>query len=682
MSVEIDDTKRLLSLTTVLGEGALSPIAFAAEECLSAPYSVTIEAVSSDQTITAGKLLYTAACLTVQQGEGKRFFHGMVRSFAASGVPERGMWRYTITLAPRLWFMNQTSDCRIFQQKTVIDILTTLCGEVSQALQTSVLGTPPTLEYVTQYNETDFHFLSRLLQEAGFFYFFTHGASDHTLVVSNQNLAFPADPKPLMAVVFQGSNIDVLHEWRLITQTSTGSVRLMDYDHLPVTMPEATTTVNPAQTGGSARDVMRWPALSTVAAVVTDRTKFAAEAASAEASLIETAGSNHMFMPGGRFTLLRDPFTSTGNVDHVVRAVRHAGSDESWVAGGGKTTYRNSLTVFPMATIWREKQAAQRPQMAGIFAAIVLGESGEEIHSDSLGRIKVRLMWDHRQDTVAGQAVWVRVIQPWAGNAWGWQHLPRVGSEVAVAFMDGDPDRPVVVGGFYNGNNAILFPVPDQATKSGFRSRSSKSGGTSNFSEFSVDDKAGKERMYLHAEKDMTREVENDDKITVGHDQSLTVSHDRTIAVSNDEAKTVSHNQTLSVNNDRTETVSNNASLSVGNNRTEKISNNQSLTIGGTDTADITGNRKVTISQGNDSLSVSMGDLKIDVSLGQVSIEAMMGITLTVGGNSVKIDQSGVTISGIMVKAQGQAMVQVEGPMAQVSGDGMLTLKGGIVMVN
>lgn len=662
----IDDSKRLLALTTVLGDGVLSPVAFQAEEQISAPFHVTVEAISTEQAIKAESLLFTEVCLTVQQGGVPRYFNGMVRSFSASGLPVRGMWRYTLSLAPKLWFMSQTADCRIFQQKTVLDIVQALCGEASQPVETRPLGTPEKLEYVTQYNETDLHFLQRLLEQEGFYYFFEHTESNHTLVVTNQNLSFPASPKPVLAVIHEGNNIDVLSEWRQVSSTATGSVRLMDYDPQPPVVPDATTNTQLKVAGAAQRDVVQWPALATDSGVVTARTKIAIEAAAAEASLIETAGTNHTLGAGSRFTLFRDPFTGASSVDHIVRAATHSGRDDSWVTGTAEPDYTNTLSVFPAATTWRQKLLARRPQMAGIFAAIVLGNEGEEIHTEALGRIKVRLKWDHRNDTVAGQAVWVRVIQPWAGTGWGYQYLPRVGTEVAVAFMDGDPDRPVVVGGFYNGTNTVPFGLPAQQTKSGFRTHSTKGGGDSNFSEFSIDDKMGSELVYLHAEKDFTREVEHDDTLTVGNNRSITVTQD----------------ETSEIKNDRTLTVDNNQSITVKNNDTQEVKNNQTLTVDNAQTVTVKAGRSTTINSGGDALKVNAGDMTVNVASGAVSIEAMTSITLKVGGNTITISQSGVEIKGIMVTAEGQAMAQVKGPMVQVSGDGMLTLKGGITMIN
>jgi len=254
--------------------------------------------------------------------------------------------------------------------------------------------------------------------------------------------------------------------------------------------------------------------------------------------------------------------------------------------------------------------------MEGLHTAIVLGPSDEEIHTDDQGRIKIRFFWDWREDATADNSDWVRVVQPWAGNQWGGQFIPRVNTEVAVAFMDADPDRPIVVGGFYNGNDKPIFPVAEK-TKLGFRSRSVTKGSTDDFNEFSFDDNKGKGMVFLHAQKDMTTEVE--------HDQKLKVDNDRTVT--------------------------------------------------------ITGNEKVTIEQGDQSTEVKLGDVSVKVDVGSITMEAMQSITLKVGQSSVKLDQTGVTISGMMIKIEGQVMTSVKGTMTTVTGDAMLTLSGGIIMI-
>ncbi len=267
-----------------------------------------------------------------------------------------------------------------------------------------------------------------------------------------------------------------------------------------------------------------------------------------------------------------------------------------------------------------------RPRMEDLHTAIVLAPSGEEIWTDDQGRIKIRFLWDWREDATADNSDWVRVVQPWAGNQWGGQFLPRVDTEVAVAFMDADPDRPVVVGGLYNGNDKPIYPK-DEKTKLGFRSRSVTKGGANDFNEFTFDDKKGQERLFMHAQKDMKTEVEND--------QTLEVGHDRTVSVKNDETVTIEQ-----------------------------------------------GNQSNTVKMGNQSNKVEMGNIDVKVDLGSISVEAMQSITLKVGQSTVTIDQTGVTVKGMKISIQGQIQTEVKAPMTSVTGDAMLTLKGGIMMIN
>jgi type VI secretion system secreted protein VgrG len=285
--------------------------------------------------------------------------------------------------------------------------------------------------------------------------------------------------------------------------------------------------------------------------------------------------------------------------------------------------------------------------MAGLFSARVIGPAGEEIYTDKLGRVKAQFFWDIRPQPEGGDhsssMVWLRVIQPWAGPGWGWQFLPRVGTEVAVAFMECDPDRPVVVGGLYNGDQTPPFELPDRKTVSGIRTRSSSGGGRSDYSELSIDDAKGSELVLLHAQKDLQVEVENDETLTVNHCRIRKVGQDETVSIGNDQ------------------------SIKITSNRTTQIE---------------TGNDSLKLDTGDRSVTLSIGNLSWKADLGAISGEAMQSIELKVGGNSLKIDQTGVTISGIIIKLSGQAMLDVKSPLTSVNGDGMLILKGGLVMLN
>ncbi|MBV8399454.1 MAG: type VI secretion system tip protein VgrG [Acetobacteraceae bacterium] len=634
----------LLSMTTPLGPDVLHPVELQATEAISTPFAFSVTMVSTRQIIDPDTLLYVPVCITVRRPPATdRHFHGIVRHFAAVGLPARGHWSYVAEVVPRMWFMGQTADCRIFQQKTVADILRTVFSENGVTAQFKIYGDKPTREYVTQYNETDLDFAARLMEEAGYFYFFEHTETAHTLVVTDRNQAFTALDKPTHYVVHTGTNAEILSRWHKLKTTAHGKVTVLDYDpEKPSTPPQGEDSTTLKTSGAELRDVFSWPARTLKTQEAASFARIRIEAAEAFAALFEGTGYDQAFVPGGKFTIARDPFDDSRDVEYVIRSVSHQARDETWIAGRAEPSYSNTFTAAPSRVTWRQPLVTPRPVMAGIHAAVVLGNSGEEIHSERLARVKVRFFWDHRKDATANQACWVRVMQPWSGNSWGWQHLPRVGTEVAVAFMNGDPDNPVVVGCLYNDDMRPIFAVPDEQTKSGIRTRSTTHGGTSDFSEFSFDDKKGSELVFLHAQKDLTTEVENDQKLKVDNCRFVTVKQDETV----------------------------------------DIGNNQSIKI--------KANRTVEVTQGDDTLTVQMGNLKhttlqdyaVKSNTGNVTVEALQSIVLKVGANSVKIDQTGVTINGMIVKVQGQMSLQLQGLMSQLGGDAMLMLKGGIMMLN
>ncbi len=625
-------------------------VGFHAEETISAPFSLSIDFYAAGSPLSPDSYLFQPLTLKVARPNGpERYFNGMIRRLVTHGTAIRGYGFYRFEVVPNLWFLSQTIDCRIFPDASATDIFTKIFQDASITCDTRLQGTPAVRKYTTQFNETDLAFISRLMEEEGLYYYFEHTETAHTLVILDYNGAFKAIGGSALTYVETGGNYDVLTAFRRGDETAWGSVTLADYDPVTVNHPTQTSSTLLTASGTGQRGVYLWPGHSDQAQILSARAKFRSEAADAAAALYEGEGQHEGFFAGGRFTLAADPIAGASDAGFVIQSVVHDFADATWITGGGQISYRNRFVVFPQATTWRQPFATPRPRMTGVYSALVITASGE-IDSEAIGRIKVQLFFDHRHDETGQNAMWVRVIQPWSGNGWGWQHMPRVGSEVAVAFLNGDPDHPVVIGCFYNGQQSPPFALPGQQAKSGFRSRSSAGGGTSNYSEFSIDDTMGSEVVLLHAEKDLTTEVE--------HDQSLTVGNNRTVTIKKDESITISGDRTLSVQGK----------------------------VGHTSEKDYT----VTSSSGNIVVNAEAASVKvtgataIQLAVGEGSTVKMdpTSITLTVGENSIKIDPSGVAINGTMIKAAAQALLDLKGPMAQLTGDGMLTLKGGLVQVN
>lgn len=624
-----DRSHSILQMTTSLGRDVLVPTSISGHEAISQPFSYRVQMVSEQPGIDPDALLHQPGCVVLRRAEDPaRYFHGIFQEFAAAGQARPGIHSYHAVLVPKFWFLNQTIDCRVFQRKTAREILQQMLRDASvEDVDFRLYKEPPPRRYTVQFNETDLQFATRLMEESGYFYFFEHEAGRHTLVVANSNDAFRDIPEASLRFNSHIAGEDVLGSWHRPRGTTHGVVKLNDYyPRHPGRPLTATRKGTQKAAGGHARDVFLWPAATHRQDILEDRGKLMIDAADASVSVVSGSGAFRALVAGGRFALQGDPLSGEQATTHVVRWLSFEAVDESWSTDGASAFYANSFECFPATVPWRQPFSVPRPDMGGVHAAIVLGPEGEEIHTDEFGRVKIRFFWDHRKEATADQSVWARVVQPWAGGGWGGQFIPRVGTEVAVAFIDANADRPVVLGGLYNGDQKPVFSLPDDKTKSGLRTRSTLKGGSDDYNELSFEDRKDREMLHLRAQKDMSTEVR--------HDQTLNVRHDRTVTVGNAE------------------------SITIGEGRTTRIDDR------------------------NDELTVKKGDLSIEVSMGKATITALRSIELKVGSSRILIDQNGVSISGLLIKITGDASVSIDAPMTSATGDATMTIKGGLVEIN
>jgi type VI secretion system secreted protein VgrG len=365
-------------------------------------------------------------------------------------------------------------------------------------------------------------------------------------------------------------------------------------------------------------------------------------------SILIHGESNHQGLtPGYKFTLTNH-FSDNG--EFVLTGVEHEATQP--LAPDKNTepfTYQNRFTAIPVALPYAPQRTTPQPVFRCLQTATVVGPAGDEIFPDKYGRVKVQFAWDRQGEDNASSSCWVQVATFWAGKQWGAIHIPRIGQEVIVDFLEGDPDHPVIIGSVYNSDQMPPYTLPDNKTQSGIKSRSSQGGGAANYNEFRFEDKMGSEEILLHAEKDLTTEVEHDETRTVG----IGGPGNRTTTIQTDETKTVHGKETITID---------------GNQTLEITQGNQSITLD-------MGNQTTELKMGNQSTTLDLGNQSTTASVGSISMTAMQSITLTVGGNSITIDQSGITISGIMITISADAMLQA-------SGDAMVQVQGGIVMIN
>ena len=489
--------------------------------------------------------------------------------------------------------------------------------------------------YCVQFNETDLDFTQRLLDEAGCGYFFEHSLGDHKLVVCGANADYPQVPGDPQVVRPHGDHHGALTSWQPGNALQPGKVVTEDFDGLkPATLKKANAGTILGTPNAASFEMYRWPGGQTVRPEG-DLAKLGMEGFESMADRVSATGNDPTVFAGGKLKV-KPGIDAQQAVTWLVAQVSHEAYDETHLGGGGSAGYSNSLVLMAADRPWRPSAPRPRPPMLGVHSAIVTGPSGEEIHCDEYGRVRVHFLWDRagkRDDT---SSCWVRVAQSHAGKWGGAWHLPRVGDEVLVAFVDGDPDRPIILGSVYNAEQKPIYTLPANKTQSGFKTRSSKSGGAANFNELRFEDKKGSEEINIQAEKDMT----------------------------------------LLVKNDRTETIK--------RHRTEVVDGKHTETVKLDRTATITqGNEALTVKMGNMDTLVKLGNISTKASLGKIEIEAMQSITLTVGQSKIELTQMGITLTAMQIDVKAQMMLNTKGGLITKHESGaMMMIKSGIVMIN
>ncbi|MEZ5666433.1 MAG: type VI secretion system tip protein TssI/VgrG [Alphaproteobacteria bacterium] len=670
MADQITQDERRLSVESPLGADVLLISGFSGTEGLSQLFDFRLDLLSATTDITPDKLLGKSVTVKIDRpGGDPRYFNGVVRRFAPGAMGARGLRSYVADIVPTLWLLTQTADHKIFQEKTAKDIIEDVLKghDVTNYRFGVIKESHPTREYCVQYGETAFAFVQRLMEEEGIFFFIEHKQGEHTIVIADDKAAYVDCADAQVELTGDAMLSNAVSQWQPNYRFQTGKWTQRDFDfEQPGTVKDLQTeqATGISISAFSSYERFQYPGLYVKKTDGTLLTRLQMETVEAGYHVVDGASDLASFVPGAKIKVKNDP--DGADSSYVLTAVSHTASGGSLQAGGGGgESYANGFSCIPADVVFRPPRLTPKPMVHGPQTAIVVGQSGQEIFCDKYGRIKVQFHWDRYGKSDENSSCWIRVAQAWAGAKWGTIFTPRVGMEVVVEFLDGDPDRPLVTGCVYNGDNGVPYTLADNKTQSGVLTRSSTGGAAANANELRFEDKKGSEEVFFHAEKDFKREVENDDTLTVDHDRKKTIKNDETIEVQGNRTDTVKKDETVTIEGNRTKTVKKDDTLTVDADR--------SATVKGKDTTTVTGDTTVTVSSGNFSLQASAG---------QVTIEAAQSIELKVGGNSVKIDPSGVTINGTMVKASGSASVTVEGSMTKVAGSGMLQLQGGLVKVN
>ena len=563
---------------------------FQMREAISEPYQLFVDIATEQVDFDFEPLLGASVEFDILRGDVSRLIMGVIAGIDWLGISFDAKLRLRFDIRPAFAMLEQRVHSRLWQDKSALEIIDEVLGEALSEYERShdsggASGGQTPRSYCVQYRESDLAFVSRLLEEEGISYTFNHdpdaGHEVLTLFETADQLeaALNYDDTEVFPVIshnpeeFEVESIQAI-EWRR-RLTSTAVLR-NDFDWQTPDAPLS------AEDGG-ADDRGRTRRVYAHGDRRFETDDLADRAGDRLASLTRMSArgvgrSNASDLRAGRRLTVIDHELGQLAEELVLTRVDHEGHDASVMRAGSTDGYGNRFECVPTSAGLRPSPRTPKPRVHGPQTAIVCGVPGEEIDVDQHGRIRVQFHWEEEPHHDERSSCWVRVAQSWAAGGWGAQFIPRIGMEVVVEFLDGNPDRPLVTGCVYNGANPPPFALPDNKTQSGLRTNSSPGGGGSN--ELRFEDAAGSEEIYLHGQKDWTIAIENDKNQTVGHDESLSVGNDRSKDVGHDETISVGNNQTISVGNDEGETVGHNLTLTVGNDQTVTIGNNQTVTVG------------------------------------------------------------------------------------------------------
>jgi type VI secretion system secreted protein VgrG len=629
---------RIIAVETPLGEDVLLLHKLVSNEGISRLFQFDLDLLSVNESIGFDQIVGQRVSISFTQAGGeKRYVNGFVSRFSQGGADTR-FAHYHAEVVPWLWFLTRTAACRIFQNMTVPDILAKMFTDFGfNDFKKSLQGSYEQWDYCVQYRETAFNFVSRLMEQEGIYYFFEHEKDKHTLVLADRPSAHkpcPGQPKARLDYTPGGYlKEDVIHDWHVEQELRTGKYSLKDYNfETPSTDLEVKEPSIVNVDGNSKYEIYDYPGEYVSKAEGETIAKTRMQEEESTHLLVTGSGNCRKFVAGFRFDL-EGHARQDMNKPYVLTEVHHSASVGSNYDGESSTEgeqYSNHFSCIPLTVPFRPARHTPKPFVQGPQTAVVVGKSGEEIWTDKYGRVKVQFHWDREGKKDENSSCWVRVSQLWAGKNWGAMFIPRIGQEVIVDFLEGDPDQPIITGRVYNAEQIPHLALPDSQTLSGIITRSTKNGASSNFNAIAFDDNKGSEQLIIHAEKDKSEGVEYDSREWVGNNRHLLIET----------------NQLEKVKGNRDEEV-------VGK-HTEKIGGDNSLHVLGDSKEKIGGSMSINIGQSLDEKSgmkfAHEAGQEIHLKAGMnVVIEAGMELTIKASGGFINIGPAGVAISGTLV---------------------------------
>jgi type VI secretion system secreted protein VgrG len=683
-----------------LGDDDLLITRLTGAEGLSRLYSFHLELLAPlDKPVNFEDVLGQGASVAIDvEGGEPRFFNGLVARFA-QGARDDTFITYRAELVPQVWLLTKRVQCRIFQHVSVPDILKKVFDGFKVAYL--IQGAFEARDYCVQYRESDFDFASRLMEEEGIYYYFRHTADGTEMVLANTPDSHDdlPEPKTLVYDEVAGGDRDEgrVTAWEKVQEVRSGKVTLWDHCfELPHKHLEADQKIQESVAVGSVNHKLslngtdklelydypggyagRFDGISRGGAEQSGEVdkifednrrtaKLRIQEEAAGAVSVTGASTCRQMTAGHKFTLERH-FDADG--DYVLTRVEHTASlsDGGYRSGGAfGLDYANTFECIPAALPFRPARVTPKPTVKGTQTAVVVGPPGEEIFTDKYSRIKVQFHWDREGKYDADSSCWIRVATIWAGKSWGVIHIPRIGQEVVVDFLEGDPDQPIVIGSVYNAEQMPPGELPKHGMVSGMMSRTTPKGGPSNFNGFRADDTKGKEHLTVQAEYDMTTLVK--------HDDTQTVKNDRTISVEGKHAETIKKDTSITVTdgNYSHDVKTGTSFVHVKGAVTEHYDTSQETIV----------KEGIHIASKTAHIYIHMAT-SIQLHVGDSNIWMDSGGQIAIRGNNIIIDgKESVSIHGGAVRSKADQEHEITGSLVKSDGAVSNTVKGGMVMLN
>lgn len=732
--MEWSQANRPFRINTPLGSDVLLLESWEGEEAVSSLFHFTVRAWSRRYDIKPVELLLKDVSLDITLDDGSvRKICGVVSRFVRGGTVADEHMSYLLEIVPPHWTLTLDSGFDIFQKKSARDA----CDEVLSGTpyEWKLVRIPAPRPYCFRYRESSWTFVSRLLEQEGIWYRFDHHGGVATLIMGD-NTASAQEEWGVVELQYQPDDVGIGYNRARVTELTVESnpypalSRIRNASEFLPNNDLAASTEGATQIYSPPAEMVRYDFeqqltahhsgidhsggdtpddVGELSVDVKTYSRIRQEQYESAAMVYHGKSTYAGLQTGARSTIRGRSDTGLNGPVFVTRVV-HSGSNGSYRVDGDSFSYSNTFEAIPASTQYRPPRVTPWPRVAGSHVGTVTGPEGEEIYTDKHGRVQVVFKWDTDNKVVLERSCWIRVAQSFAGQQFGSVFIPRIGHEVIVSFLDGNPDNPVVSGSLYNSANMPPWKLPENKTQSGVRTRSTLNGGADNFNQLRFEDLKDEEQIHVQAEKDLDTLVKNDETRKVGHDRTTNITNNETKTVAEGyEHVTIekgeqvirvnSNNRTLHVEKDHGVTVKGNERTSVSGTRSVSVGGNQSHRVSGNDTQTVSGDQTVTVSEKQETV-VENGDFTMVANSGkifliadrdnifisanqsEVVVQAMQRLELSVGASSIILDQNGITMRGIMVKVEGTAMTEIKGPITQVNGDAMVIIKGGLTMIN